>query len=71
MQGDGESLGFNISSVANQRMPTNTALILCRVESLLLRHINNCPLKRHDRIFSRNSPALRESTRFVGARGNG
>jgi hypothetical protein len=36
MQGDRKSLVFNISSVANQRMPTSAALILRKVESLLL-----------------------------------
>ena len=38
MREDRKSFGFNISSVASERMPTSTALILCRVESLLLRH---------------------------------
>jgi len=40
MQEDRNSFAFNISSVANQHMPTSAALILRKVESLLLRH---CP----------------------------
>jgi hypothetical protein len=38
MRKDRKSLGFNISRVASQRMPTNAALILRKVESILLRH---------------------------------
>ena len=37
MREDRKSFGFNISSVANQRVPTSAALIPCKVESLLLR----------------------------------
>jgi hypothetical protein len=35
MREDRKSFGFNISSVANQRVPTSAALIPCKVESLL------------------------------------
>jgi hypothetical protein len=35
---DRKSFAINISSVANQHMPTSTALIVRKVESLVLRH---------------------------------
>jgi hypothetical protein len=52
MREDRKSFGFNISSVANQRMPTSAALILRKVESLLLRH-SQCTLRiRRRRVLS-------------------
>jgi len=38
MREDRKSFGFNISRVASPRTPTSAALIVRKVESLLLRH---------------------------------
>jgi hypothetical protein len=47
VRGDRKSFAFNISSVANQRVPTSAALTVRKVESLLLRHYQEGPARTH------------------------
>src|SRR5271165_983540 len=51
MLGGRKSLGSNISTVANRRMPTSPALRVRKVESLLLRQIIPSRLRRVTRSF--------------------
>ena len=46
MREDRKYFGFNISSVANQRMSTSAAFKLRKVESLLLRQTNRLSIFR-------------------------
>ena len=61
MRGDRKSFAFNISSVANQRVPTSAALTLRKVESLLLRQSSVNSLRKKLPVDTKASLILRPS----------